>query len=477
MLLSLLISGPRQPGNDIDVYLAPLIEDLKLLWEVGIEAFDAYKQEFFTLKAVLLWTISDFPAYGNLSGCTVKGYFACPICGEETDSQRLKHRKKNSYTGHRKFLPCNHPYRRQKKAFNGQQDFRSPPQPLSGEAILHKMDNICNSWGKKKVSQDKSKGNVACCWKKKSIFFDLEYWRYLHVRHNLDVMHIEKNVCESIIGTLLNIEGKTKDGLTTRLDLMEMGLRSELAPRFEQKRTYLPPACYTLSRIEKKIFCQTLANLKVPEGYCSNFRNLVSMEEFKLVGLKSHDYHTLMQQLLPIALRSILPKHVRLAICRLSFFFNALCSKVVDVSTLDELQNQLVVTLCLLEKYFPPSLFDIMIHLTVHLVREVRLCGPVYLRWMYPFERFMKVLKSYVRNRNRPEDCIVECYSAKEAIEFCTEHLSDVDTIGIPIDPRIDHKIGTPLPGSSVMKVDPIVLLQAHHYVLENTTIVQPYFE
>ena len=50
------------------------------------------------------------------------------------------------------------------------------------------MDNICNSWGNKKVSQDKSKGNVACCWKKKSIFFDLEYWRYLHVRHNLDVM-------------------------------------------------------------------------------------------------------------------------------------------------------------------------------------------------------------------------------------------------------------------------------------------------
>ena len=70
----------------------------------------------------------------------------------------------------------------------------------------------------------------------------------------LDVMHIEKNVCESIIGTLLNIQGKTKDGLNTRLDLMEMGLRSELAPRFEQKRTYLPRACYTLSRIEKKIF-------------------------------------------------------------------------------------------------------------------------------------------------------------------------------------------------------------------------------
>ena len=127
-----------------------------------------------------------------------------------------------------------------------------------------------------------------------------------------------------------------------------------------------PSLLHTLSRIEKTIFCQKLANLKVHEGYCSNFRNLVSVEEFKLVGLKSHDYHTLMQQLLPIALRSILPKHVQLAICRLSFFFNALYSKVVDVSTLDELKNQLVVTLGLLEKYFPPSFIDIMIHLTVH---------------------------------------------------------------------------------------------------------------
>ena len=94
--------------------------------------------------------------------------------------------------------------------------------------------------------------------------------------------------------------------------------------------------------------------------------------------------------MLPVALRSILPKYVRLAICWLSFFFNALYRKIVDVSTLDELQSRLVVTLCLLEKYFPPSFFDIMIHLTMHLVREVRLCGLVYFRCMYPFERFMK---------------------------------------------------------------------------------------
>ena len=201
MMLSLLISGPRQPGNDIDVYLAPLIEDLITLWEVGVQVYDAHQQEFFTLRAVLLWTINDFPAYGNLSGCTVKGYYGCPICGEETYSCRLKHGKKNSYTGHRRFLPRNHPYRKQKKAFDGKQEFRSPPQILTGEEILKKINRICNSWGKKKVNRGKSEINNTNCWKKKSIFFDLEYWKYLHVRHNLDVMHIEKNVCESIIGT------------------------------------------------------------------------------------------------------------------------------------------------------------------------------------------------------------------------------------------------------------------------------------
>ncbi|RVW26101.1 hypothetical protein CK203_114946 [Vitis vinifera] len=55
-------------------------------------------------------------------------------------------------------------------------------------------------------------------------------------------------------------------------------------------------------------------------------------------------------------------------------------SKVVDVLALDKLQNDVVVTLCLLEKYFLPSFFDIMLHFIVHLVRDVRLCGPVYLR-------------------------------------------------------------------------------------------------
>ena len=90
MMLSLLIFGRQQPDNDIDVYLAPLIEDLQTLWAVRVEAYEAYRKEFFNLQAVLLWTINDFSAYENLVGFTVKGYNACPYYGVDTTKCRLK---------------------------------------------------------------------------------------------------------------------------------------------------------------------------------------------------------------------------------------------------------------------------------------------------------------------------------------------------------------------------------------------------
>ncbi|KAI5334148.1 hypothetical protein L3X38_024281 [Prunus dulcis] len=146
-----------------------------------------------------------------------------------------------------------------------------------------------------------------------------------------------------------------------------------------------------------------------------------------------------------LILQGNLEKPARYAITRLCFFFNAICAKTVDVSKLDKLEEDVVVTLCLLEKYFPPSLFDIMVHLVVHLVREVRLCGPVYFRWMYSFERYMKVLKGYVQNRTRPEGCIAERYIAEEAVEFCTQHLSDVSTVGVPSSEKMG--VSKPLSG------------------------------
>ncbi|CAM8982648.1 unnamed protein product [Rhodiola kirilowii] len=97
MMLSLLISGPRQPVNDIDVYLAPLIDDLKLLWNEGVRTFDASREEYFNMRVMLMCTINDFPAYGYLSWYSIEGYKACPICGEATHSRYLKNCQKMVY--------------------------------------------------------------------------------------------------------------------------------------------------------------------------------------------------------------------------------------------------------------------------------------------------------------------------------------------------------------------------------------------
>ncbi|KAL6338660.1 hypothetical protein AAG906_021477 [Vitis piasezkii] len=90
---------------------------------------------------------------------------------------------------------------------------------------------------------------------------------------------------------------------------------------------------------------------------------------------------------------------------------------------------------------------------------------------MYPFERYMKVLKGYVRNHNWPEGCIVECYLAEEAVEFCAEYLSGTHAIGIPKSNNYDNKFGRPIIGGRSTNIDHKSWLQAHHYVLENTTI------
>lgn len=127
------------------------------------------------------------------------------------------------------------------------------------------------------------------------------------IRHNLDVMHVEKNVCEIIFRTLLDVKGKSKDGKKSRDDLQKMGLRKSLCPKVKGQKIFLPPAPHTLSKKEKQTLCHVLFMLKVPDGYKSNPKNHISMEDLKFHGMKGHDYDVLMQQLLPVPLRHVLP--------------------------------------------------------------------------------------------------------------------------------------------------------------------------
>ena len=128
----------------------------------------------------------------------------------------------------------------------------------------------------------------------------------------------------------------------------------------------------------------------MPDGYSSNIGNYFTKYD-KLSGFKPHDCHVLMQQLLPMTLRGILPERPRNVVHRLFSFFNDICQRVLDRDILESLENEVVETLCMLERFFPPSFFDIMIHLTIHLGREARLCGPVHYRWMYQFEMYNSI--------------------------------------------------------------------------------------
>ncbi|KAL7584188.1 uncharacterized protein LOC111879845 [Lactuca sativa] len=191
--------------------------------------------------------------------------------------------------------------------------------------------------------------------------------------------------------------------------------------------------------------------------------------------MKSHDYHVLITHVIPIAIRGILPDHVRHTITKLCLFFNMIHSKVIDPEVLDSWQHDIILTLCELEMYFPPSFFDVMVHLVSHIVREIKACGPVFLRYMYPFERYMCVLKGYVRNRHRPEGSIVRGYAAEEVIEFCTNYLKGVNTIGIPQSHHEGRLQGVGIIGSKVVIPDRDEFHMAHFTVLQHMTSVAPY--
>jgi hypothetical protein len=157
-------------------------------------------------------------------------------------------------------------------------------------------------------------------WKKQYIFWKLPYWKDLDVRHSIDVMHVEKNVCESLVGTLLNTNRKTSDHGHARDDLMKMGIRQELWLDDFVNGTELPTSCITLSKNEKE-FCGFLKNVKVSSGYSTNVSRLISLPELKIApGVKSHDYHVLLTQMITVEIQNILPINIREAIMNFCFF-------------------------------------------------------------------------------------------------------------------------------------------------------------
>ncbi|GJZ95969.1 hypothetical protein Tco_0668303 [Tanacetum coccineum] len=91
-------------------------------------------------------------------------------------------------------------------------------------------------------------------------------------------------------------------------------------------------------------------------------------------------------------------------------------------------RDQLINILYSLEQIYPLAFFNLMIHLVMHLPKEAIEGGHVPFRWMYPFKRYMKKLKNYVRNKAKLEGSIVEGYVADEALKFCSQYILGVET-------------------------------------------------
>jgi hypothetical protein len=121
-------------------------------------------------------------------------------------------------------------------------------------------------------------------------FLELSYWKDLDVYNSIDVMHIEKNMCESLLETLLNTDEKTRDHEHAQVDLKKMRIKPQLWLDDLVKGTELPTSCTTLSKHEKKEFCGFLKNVKVASGYSTNVSRLISFSYLKVapdVGIQN----------------------------------------------------------------------------------------------------------------------------------------------------------------------------------------------
>ena len=188
-MLSLLIPGPTSPKNDIDVYLQPPVEELNELWDVGVKTFNVSSKKSFQMHAVLLWTMNDFLTYGDISGWSTKGAFACPPCNYDSQSCFLRYGRKFRYIEHSRFLDSDHKFCKKKQSFDGHVNTKSALIMVSGGEIMLQMDAVVDHVFEKKtvnLPKKRKRGEeTLTVWKKISIFFTLPYWEDHVLLHNL----------------------------------------------------------------------------------------------------------------------------------------------------------------------------------------------------------------------------------------------------------------------------------------------------
>jgi hypothetical protein len=188
---------------------------------------------------------------------------------DQTESIYLPSSSKLVYMWHRIFLPPKQRYRQWRSRFDGTVENGEAPKHRDDKFVFEMIKSVNVVFGKpmKGIKRKKSKKpSNDSPFKKQSIFFRyLPYWKEFKICHAIDTKHVENGVFESIIGLLLDIPSKTKDGLSVRNDIQALEIREELHPQERpNEKTYLPPGSYNLITEEKRAICMGLHGIRVP---------------------------------------------------------------------------------------------------------------------------------------------------------------------------------------------------------------------
>ena len=437
IFLSLIIPGPDYPGKNLSVYMQPLIDDLQHSWEHGTWTYDRASKKNFRMTVWYQYSMHDLPGYALFCGHCTAGKMPCPVCRHALIFIWLKKGGKYSaFDKHRQFLPEGHRFRKDTKHF------------MKGE-VVSEVNKIPTFDGKVvdaelRALKPKIKGKgfigygVTHNWTHIPGLTQLPYYKDLKLPHNIDVMHTEKNVAESVFHTTLNIPEKTKDNVKARVDQERLCDRKKLKmqrPEGKRKNWVKPNADFCLLPAQKKeSFYWLKHNVHFPDGYCSNMSNGVNLATGKVNGLKSHDYHIWIERIMPVMLRGYLPDRVWRPLAELSHFFRTLCAKEICPEMMKKLHEKVPELICKLEVIFPPGMFTPMVHLMLHLPNEALLGGPVQNRWQFCIERIFKHMRTKCGNKNQIEACIAEAYIIEEVSDVSTTYYpEDVPTMHNPL--------------------------------------------
>jgi hypothetical protein len=265
---------------------------------------------------------------------------------DETESIYLPSSSKLIYMLHHRFLPCQHKYRQWRTRFDGKIKNEEAPKHRDGKFMFEMIKNINVVFGKPVMGKKRKKMKMlqrTLCLRNNQIFFGYSpFWKEFEISDAIDTVHVRKGVFESTISLLIDIPGKTKDGLNAHKDLQVLGIREEVDRQERPNRkVYLPPASYTVTNEEKRAICKCLCRIRVPTGFSTNIKNLVSMSELKMSGYNTHYCLTMLSLFLAIAIRAVNHPYLRMVITRMCHFFNDISKKVIDIVELDEICKEM----------------------------------------------------------------------------------------------------------------------------------------